>query len=263
LSNARPESILEQTRAPFRRIAERHRLLGVDVAVLGKPLTPEEAIGTPGRRDFPILIGKERVLEAEVLGSRGQAFTDSPREYLGLLKDVLVLDLTTNWNRAIYVAALNAVLAHVGLVDATVHCKDDDPEECGREISNLLLAEHGKARIGLIGLNPAIAERLTDTFGADHVLISDLDADNVGESRFGVEIWDGMQRTDELIDGSDVVLFTGTTLVNGAFDSIWNGIQARGKDYLVYGMTATGVSELMGFRRICPRSQPGKPLSVS
>ena len=46
---------LERTRGPLRAIAEEAGLLSANVSVLAKPLTPEEAIGTPGRRDFPIL----------------------------------------------------------------------------------------------------------------------------------------------------------------------------------------------------------------
>jgi uncharacterized protein (DUF4213/DUF364 family) len=238
-------------------------MLDAEVTVLGKPLTPEEAIGTPGRRDFPIILGKERVLEATVLGSRGQAFTDSAREYLGKLHDVIHLDLGTSEKRAIYVATLNAFLARVGKVDYTVHCKDDDPEECGREIARTLLDEHGEAHIGLIGLNPAIAEHLVDTFGPDRIFFSDLDRDNVDRKRFGVEVWDGFLQTEELIDSSDVVVFTGTTLVNGTFDGIFSRIRDQGKRYLIYGMTAAGVGRLLGFRRICPRARPGRPARVS
>jgi hypothetical protein len=47
-------------------------------------------------------------------------------------------------------------------------------------------------------------------------------------------------------------VFTGTTLVNGTFDDIWRLIGARGKAYLVYGMTAAGVCRLLGVDRICP-----------
>jgi hypothetical protein len=106
-------------------------------------------------------------------------------------------------------------------------------------------------------LNPAIAERLVDTFGPDHVRISDLDSENIGELRFGVEIWDGNERTQDLIDASDVVLVTGTTLVNGTFDRIWSRIRAGGKDCLLYGVTASGVSELIGVERICPCGRDG------
>ncbi len=262
MTSDRSESILEQTRSSFRQIADEAQMLGADVSVLGKPLTPEEAIGTPGRRDFPIILGKERVLEATVLGSRGQAFTDSAREYLGQLQDVVNLDLRTNEKRAIYVATLNAVLAHVGRVECTVHCRDDDPEDCGREIAETLFAESSEGRVGLIGLNPAIGENLVTAFGSDRVFFSDLDPDNVGRRRFGVEVWDGRHRTDELIDNSEVVVFTGTTLVNGTFDAIFSRIRDHGKRYLIYGMTAAGVGHFLDFRRVCPRARAGKPRRV-
>lgn len=245
-------SVLERTRSRFKEIVEQNHLLDARVSVLAKPLTPEEAIGTPGRRDFPIVVGKERVVESTVLGSKGHAFTDSPREFLGTLKDVLRLELTTNQSRAIFVATLNAVLRYLEMATATVHCKDEDPEKCALEIARLLLNRHGRVEVGLIGLNPAIAERLVDRFGAEHVRISDLNGDNIGKQRFGVEIWDGNHRTEELIDASDVVVFTGSSLVNDTFDHIRRRIQTRGRDYLVYGVTAAGVSELMGIERICP-----------
>jgi len=247
--------ILEKTIAPFKEIAEKERLLDVDVSVLVKPLTPEEAIGKPGRRDFPIIIGKERVIEAKVMESKGHAYTDSPRDFLGTLKDVLNLELTTNYNRAIYLATLNAVMGNLGMVDKTVHCKDEEPEKCALEIADFLLKKYGKVNVGLIGLNPAIAERLVDAFEADHVQITDLSQDNIGKRRFGVEIWDGKTCTDELVDCSDVIIFTGTTLVNNTFDRIWNLIQSGKKEYLVYGVTAAGVCKLLDIERICPRGQ--------
>lgn len=248
-------SVLERIRARFREVVEKAQLLDLPVSVLAKALTPEEAIGTPGRRDFPIVVGRERVVEAEVLRSKGQAFTDSPREYRGRLEGVLDLELTSNQGRAIFVATLNAVLRHLGMVEATVHCRDDDPEKCALEIADLLFEKHGQVRVGLIGFNPAIAEGLVARFGPERVRISDLSADNIGKCRFGVEIWDGRQRTEDLIDASDLVLITGTTIVNGTFDDIWRQIRVRGKDYLLYGVTAAGPSELIGMQRVCPRGR--------
>jgi uncharacterized protein (DUF4213/DUF364 family) len=258
MSDRRRTPVLQTVRTRFREIVERERLLQAPVTVLAKPLTPEEAIGTPGRRDFPIIIGKERILEAEVRNARGQAFTDSAREFVGTLNDVLDLEPTTNQNRAIYVATLNAVLAHLGMVTATVHCKDEAPEACARDIARDLHDKYGRVRIGLIGINPAIAERLVERFGADRVRMTDLDADNIGRTRFGVEVWDGATRTEDLIEYADVVVFTGTTLVNGTFDGIWEAIHARGREYVVYGVTAAGAAALAGFERICPRGRQGR-----
>jgi uncharacterized protein (DUF4213/DUF364 family) len=248
----REASILEETRARFREIVENRRLLDLEVSVLTTSLTPEEAIGAPGRRDFPIAVGRERVIEAEVLGAKGHAFTDSPGDFAGSLEEVLNLELITHRSRAIFVATLNAVLRHLEMVRATVHCRDDDPESCAKEIASVLFQRYGKAQVGLIGLNPAIAERLVDRFGPTHVRITDLNSEEIGSKRFGVEIWDGDDRTEDLIALSDVVLVTGTTIVNGTFDRIWEQIRRRKKDFLLYGVTAAGVSELLGLERICP-----------
>ncbi len=250
-------SVLDQARARLRDLVEQEHLLDARVSVLARPLSPEEAIGKPGRRDFPIVVGKERVVAASVLGASGHAFTDSPRELVGTVEDVLGLDLDDNGSRAVFVATLNAVLRHLGRITATVHCRDDDPELCAQEIAGVLLDRHGRVEVGLIGLNPAIAERLVDVFGADHVHITDLCGANIGQRRFGVVVKDGGRQSDELIDASDVVLVTGTTVVNGTFDRILERIRAEGKPFLVYGVTAAGVCGLTGIERICPRGRDG------
>jgi len=248
---------LEQVRARFLEIAREARLLDTPVEVLAKPLTAEEAIGTPGRRDFPIQAGKERILEATFRGARGHAFTDSAREFLGSLAEVLALPLETNSRRAVLVATLNAALAHLGRARGTVHCKDDEPERCGAEIASQLRARHGAIDVGMIGLNPAIAEHLARAFGAARVRVADLCPTNIGQRRFEVEIWDGASRAAELIQRSDVVLITGTTLQNGTFDALWAEVQARGKRGLLYGVTAAGVCALTGIERICPCGRQG------
>ena len=210
------------------------------------------AIGEPGRRDFPIIIGKERVIEAEVLGARAHAFSDSPKEFIGKLREILNLPLTSNGERAIYIATLNAVLKFLHLVEGTLHCKDDEPEKCASEISSYILKKWGKVKVGLIGLNPALAEMLVSTFGSKNIKITDLNQENINTLKYGVEIWDGHEMAKVLISSSDVILITGTTFVNGTSDSIMDFIKDCGKDYLIYGVTGVGVCSQMYFNRICP-----------
>jgi len=243
--------ILEKSRVQLAEIITKNRLLDAHVSVLVKTLTPEEAIGVPGRRDFPIILGKERVVEAEVLGAKAHAFTDSPGEFVGNLKEVLTLPLTSNRERSIYVATLNAILKYLNLIDNTIHCKDEDPERCGKEIASQILEKWGKVKVGFIGLNPAIAENLTETFGAENVRITDLNKQNVNSSKYGVKVWDGNDMTEELIKQSDVILLTGTTFVNGTFDHIMYCIRNCRKDYLVYGVTGAGICKLLELNRIC------------
>jgi len=248
-------SFLENSKIQLAEIVTKNKLLDAQVSVLVKTLTPEEAIGEPGRRDFPIILGKERVIEAEVLGARAHAFTDSPGEFVGELKKVVHLPLTSNRERSLYVAALNATLRYLNLIEKTIHCKDEDPERCGKEIAFQLLKQWGKVKVGFIGLNPAIAENLIETFGAENVRITDLNKQNVNSFKFGVKVWDGNEWTEELVKQSDVILITGTTFVNGTFDHIMRCIQNYRKDYLIYGVTGAGICKLMRLSRICPYSR--------
>lgn len=250
--NSVSSSILESAKVKLEETLKAKHLLDVHVSVTVKPLTPEEAIGNPQRRDFPIIEGKERVIEATVLEARGHAFTDSPRNFSGTLGEVVRLPLTSNQSRAVLIAVLNAALRHLDEVEGTIHCKDEDPEKCAKEIAAHVLEKWGTVRVGLIGLNPAIAEELISTFGKENVTVSDLNRNNIGREKFGAVILDGRNETELLIEQSDVVVVTGTTLVNDTFDSIMNFIRKHEKDYLVYGVTGAGISHLMGLNRICP-----------
>ncbi len=246
------DSTLHRARSKLRVILERENLLDVPVEVWAVPLSPEEAIGNPRRRDYPIIEGKERVIEARVLNAKGHAFTDSAGNYRGTLNSVMTLPLDNNRNRAVFVAVLNAALKHLGLSERTVHCRDEDPEKCAQEIALHIIDRHGKINVGLIGLNPAIADALVKASSEDRVRITDLNREQIGRLKFGVEIWDGRKRTDELIEESDFILMTGTTLVNDSFDAIIEKIKGEGKQYLIYGVTCAGVSTLLDFPRICP-----------
>ena len=257
MNENRDNSIIESSRLGFEGIIRAHRLPEIEVTVLANPLTAEEAIGSPRRKDFPVSEGKERIVEARVLGARGHAYTDSPGEFFGEVKEVLELPLISNQDRAIYVATLNATMRYMNLVDGTVHCRDEDPERCAGEISSRILDRWGRITVGLIGLNPAIAEGLVHAFGSDNVCISDLDPDRIGTSRFGVRILDGGTMTGALVARSRLVLLSGTTLVNGTFDSILDDIRSRGKEYLIYGVTASGICELLKLNRICPYGRNG------
>lgn len=72
------------------------------------------------------------------------------------------LPLASNQNRAIYIAAVNAVLRYLGMVEGTLYCSGDGPERCAEEISPRICSEHGLVSVGLVGLNPAIAEALAE-----------------------------------------------------------------------------------------------------
>ena len=121
------------------RLLARLRQQGWDVGervnvVSARDLSPTEAIGKPDRDDYPLLTGKEVMMEARIRDSAGQAFTDQAGKFDGTLADVMALPLNTNYRRAVFVATLNAVLRNLGEAEATVHCKDKEPALCARQL---------------------------------------------------------------------------------------------------------------------------------
>ncbi len=251
------QNILEQFRVKMRVIISEQGLNNAAITILVKPLTPEEAIGTPKRRDYPILEGKERIIEATVLDARGQAFTDAPSDFTGRLRDVLEMPLMTNRARAIFIAAMNASLSYLNLVEGALHCKNEAPEKCAEEIA--ASARRMKVRtVGLIGFNPALADALVRELGPEGIRITDLNPANIGTSKFGVPLWDGRTQTALLIRSSQLVLVTGTALINGTFYEIRRLTETEGKKLIVYGITAAGVCRLMNLERWCFQAQNGR-----
>ncbi len=249
-------NLLETCRAQCGKLVEQHGLCDTLVTVTAAVLAPAAAIGTPTRRDFPILQGREQMIEAVINGARGQAFTDSPLNFAGTLRDVLALPLTDNGARAVVLAALNALLCHVCLVTDTVHCKDDAPEECATAMAEKA-RDTGARTVGLIGFNPAIAEALVHVFGAGNVRITDLNPNNIATTKFGVPVHDGHAYGHDLIKGVDLILATGTMVVNGTGEALLQAAQAAGTRCVLYGVTGAAVCHLAGLERWCFQAQSG------
>ena len=220
-----------------------------------RPLGPDEAIGERADASFVIKKGREVVIQAEWEGAAGQAFTDAPAAYAGTLDDVLSLDLARTEHRAFLVAAMNAVLRKLGAALGTVHCRNEDPTRCGPEMAAELERRFGRRRYGLVGLQPAILKGLAEHFGPENMRVVDLNPDNIGKRKSGVEVWDGATRLGELVAWCDVVLATGSSVVNGTIDEIARQAGAAGRPVVFFGNTISGVAALTGADRICPFGQ--------
>ena len=103
-----------------------------DEVVVSSPLSSREAIGELDRDDFPLLIGKEVLMQAVYRATAGQTFTSASGSFRASLGDVLDQPLTGTFEGAVPVSAMNAVLRHFGPVNGTVHCRDDGAKKmCG------------------------------------------------------------------------------------------------------------------------------------
>lgn len=221
-----------------------------------KPLSPGDAIGYPGNEkyDYPLLRKKEVLLQATFGNSIGQAFTGVPTSFNGSLEDVLLLDMFAIRDLAIFVAVLNAVLRDCGLIEKTVHCRNKEPVECGRQIAERFRKQYNRAKIGLVGYQPAFIEAFVDQFGRKNVKVTDLNPSNTGKTYSGVEIWDGIKKENEMISTSDLLLVTGSVFVNGTEEPFLEAAE-KGKVVYFYGTTITGLAYLLDLPHVCPLSQ--------
>lgn len=211
--------------------------------VSARDLTPEEAIGKPDRDDYPLLNGKEVMLEAQFRGGTGQAFTDQPGRFEGTLDEVLQMPLDTNFRRAVFVATLNAIMRSLKQVKATVHCKDNEPAMCARQLPEYIHKHYGCPKIAFVGFQPAMIQALKNA--AFDLRVTDLNPDNIGQIRCGVRI-DAATLNVENAIWADIVLSTGSVLVNDTYREL-----QQGKPVIYYGVTAAGLAELFDFPRLC------------
>ncbi len=242
--------LMQKLKTEFQTLIEKYNLDTDEVNITAKSLTPEEAIGNTKRKDYPILTGQEVMLQAEYQGAFGQAFTDAPAEFKGTLKEIAGLDLSgDSHNRGLFIASLNAVMAKLGLIEHTVHCRTEDPEKCALEFVEYARKNYKGKKIALVGYQPSILEALSKEFT---VRVLDLNPKNVGQIRCGIKVEHGIEDYKEVVlDWADVVLCTGSTICNG---SIVNFIDI-GKEVLFFGITAAGAVQLLGLKRLCPSSK--------
>lgn len=219
------------------------------VKVGSRALSQQEAIGSPQHKDFPLLQGKEVLLQVEVEGYAGQAFTADPIEFTGTVQSILELPSERPGQEALIVATLNALARSTGRVEGTVHCRDEEPETCAQRISQYIYDQHGECRVGIIGYQPAILEHCIKKFGPERVRVTDLNLNNIGQLRYGVEVWDGMLDNLRLISESDVLLITGSTMANGTGEAL---LQMVGqKPFYLFGTTAAALAWINNWPRLC------------
>jgi hypothetical protein len=237
------EKLQEKIRKEFLKLIKENGLEGEEVIVRAATLSTEQAIGNPDDKDYPIVKGMERLMQAEFRGGRGQAFTDRYGNFSGRLADIASMDLNNNFRRAVFVASLNAVMRYLGMIDRTVHCKDNQPRECGQELVNYIGQKYGRPKIAMVGFQPRMVEALAKRF---ELRVTDMDKENIGREKFGVRI-DGPDHTQENLDWCDIAVVTGTTVVNGTIEQF-----RIDKPVVFYGITISGAARLAGLNCFCP-----------
>lgn len=234
----------QDSRKFLREFIDQHQIIDEEIKVISaRTLTPEEAIGDPERQDFPLLKGREVMVEAVFRQAKGQAYTDMPGEFNGSVRELLTLPLINNFQRAIYIAGLNAIMRHYGRLSNTIHCRHQEPGICASQLPGYINKRYGKPKIAFIGFQPAMIDKLKNPF---ELRVIDLDEDNQGEEKFGLTI-EGPEKTEEVLSWGDIILATGSTSVNATADRF-----IHDKPVVFYGVTIAGMAAIHKLQRYCP-----------
>ena len=243
--------IYDELKIKARELWQQHGLLDEPIRVTARALSTHEAIGNPEADDYPIQKGKEKLMQADFKGALGQAFTDHYADFNGTLGEILEMPLHNNYRRSIFVAGFNAVYRYLGLVGGTIHCKDEEPVDCAEKLLKYIQKNHPgpekrRLRITQIGLQPRMTEKLSPFF---EMRLVDLDPENIGQTKYDVKI-EGPEATDDAVSWCDLLLVTGSTIVNGTA-----GRFIGDTPVIFYGTSIAGPAQALGLTRFCAESK--------
>ena len=232
--------LYDELKVALRKEIQKHDLSGQNISVRCKTLSAKEAIGEPEHDDYPIIKGKEVMVEADFKGAKGQAFTDEFENADCLIDDLLNINLDSNKKRSIFISGLNAVFRYLNLCDKTIHCKDKEPKECA---NNLYEAIGASNNVFLVGYQPRFLEMLTSKY---NVKVVDMDPDNIGANISGTVI-EPPEMTTSGIKWCDLIFATGSTIVNGTIANFLN----QDRPVLFYGVTISAAASILHLKKYC------------
>lgn len=251
----------EVVRSYFRELVIKHGLGNelITAAPVGKggvrqegvlefKVVPPEWFRLPSK-EYAIAKGKEVIMECVFKNAKAHVFTPSPFKGSIRLREVLELSLNTISERSVFYGSLNAVMRHLGIIERTVHCRGDVPLKCGKALAERIIDEYGDVPVLLVGYQPAFANALSKAMSRLHV--TDMDPGNVGK-RIGRTVVVDHKANEDLIDEVELVLITGSSIINSTFWGIWRKTREKGKDIIIYGVSGAGAAKIFNIKRHCP-----------
>jgi uncharacterized protein (DUF4213/DUF364 family) len=133
-------------------------------------------------------------------------------------------------------------MRHLGLIEKTIHCKDNEPRECSSKLVEYISDKYGHPGIAMVGLQPRMVESLVKSF---EIKVTDMDSANINSEKFGVVI-QSPEKTREHLDWCDIALVTGSTIVNETINDFMIN-----KPVIFYGVTISGAAKVLGLEDYC------------
>jgi len=185
------------------------------------------------------------MVEVSFGGLRGHAFAAEPEPFQGTLRELLALSLGSEGQRALLLAAENAIQKLLGEPGAP----PEDVTLCAEEIAESVGHEFGQVCVGMLGYRPELVRACVALFGAERVRVADSTPDYVGRSWEGVTVEEAMTGMDDLFAWADVVIVTGQDGDQSHIAELLELADRHGPALVAYDPTGVGRAYFEGRRR--------------
>lgn len=203
-------------------------------------LMPWNYIPFKGRRP-------EYRVTAKILGTDGEAYTETPENFEGTLKEALELPYSEKGIDARTLAAINAVMDKKDLCAGIFPPTFDERRMYSDALFLHMTENYGRSNIILVGYDGYFVKK----FVSEDIdfWTMDRDPDNVSQDRFKhVVVNSAKYNREACFAWGKFFLVTGSTLTNGTIvqylDSLENP-KCQGKPMLFYGVTIGGAATLL------------------
>lgn len=233
-------NLYEELRDALRKEVQRHHLSGQNISVRCKALSAAQAIGIPEHDDYPIIKGREVMVEAVFDGARGQAFTDEFENADITIDELLNIKLNSNRRRSVFISSLNAIFRYLNLCDKSIHCRDTEPVDCAHHLCEAI---GSRKNVLLVGYQPRFLEVLASHYSTRVV---DMNKDNIESNAFDIVI-EPPEKTPDAVEWCDLIFATGSTVVNGTISDLLY----QDKPVLFYGVTISAAASILNLKTYC------------
>lgn len=213
-------------------------LLNEEVFVTGSK-QPEKTL-RPADEPPSTVARPEYCVTAELLGVKGEAYTEEPSDFRGTLKEALAIPPTEKGISAITIAALNAAMSYLNLAVGTFPEEEEEKFRYADALCRYVKKEFGTSNLILVGYDGYLVKRFMDE-GLDFWTM-DNDPANITQDLFHHVVVNNAKRNREssFVWGKYFIV-TGSTLCNGTILHYLNS----NKELLFYGITCAGAATLL------------------
>ena len=179
---------------------------------------------------------------ASFKGYEGEAYTETPEDFDGTLREAISLPASDKGIDARTLSAINAVMNSLGLCAGVFPATFDERRLYTEALFGHVCGDLGiRSNLILVGYDGYIVKK----FVSEDIdfWTMDRDPDNISQDRFKhVVVNSGRYNREACFAWGKYFIVTGSTLTNGTIVQYLD----KGKDILFYGITIAGAATLLG-----------------